>query len=361
MKVKFFDLTKQYNQIKNEVEKSTIEILLSGNYVSGRKVKEFEEKFAEYCGVKYCCAVNTGTAALDLAIKFFNFPPSSFAFTQPNSFIATTEALLYNYIQPDFLDIDGNGLINYKNYNKKFTFERHACNLPVNLYGNPFDTRKIVDNMFPIILDACQSHGALIDGQKIATLANVTCFSFYPGKNLGACGEGGALVTNNKDLYEFAIMMRSHGQPQKYHHDLIGYNYRMDEIQANILTIKLKYLEEWTEQRIEKAKRYNKNFQGSNVRFLDIDPKNRCVYHLYPVFIKHRNLIAATLSLADIETGIHYPIPIHLQKATQSFGYKKGDFPNAEQQADEELSLPLYPEITNDEIDYVCETLLKVL
>jgi dTDP-4-amino-4,6-dideoxygalactose transaminase len=359
MKVKFFDLQRQYSKIGSEIEKSTIEILRSGNYVSGNKVREFEEKFAEYCGVQYCCAVNTGTAALDLAIRFFQFNKNSHILTQSNSFIATTEAILYNNLFPDFLDVDENGLLNI-NLIPQNDY-RIMATVPVNLYGNPVDTRKIKNNRH-IILDACQSHGAKIDNIDITAFADVTCFSFYPGKNLGACGEGGALVTDKKDLYDFAIKMRSHGQPQKYIHDEIGYNYRLDEIQAAILTIKLKYLEEWTEKRIEIAKRYNKNLSGNNkIRTLQVNPNNRCVYHIFPVFVHNRDYIIQELLKSDIQTGIHYPIPIHLQEATKNLGYQDGQFPNVEIQSNQEISLPMYPELTNDEVDYVCEKLLEVI
>lgn len=359
MKVKYFDLQRQYAKIGSEIEKSTIEILRSGNYVSGKRVKEFEEKFAEHCGSQYCCAVNTGTSALDLAIRYFNFKKGSRILTQPNSFIATTEAIIYNGLVPDFIDVDDNGLLDV-NLVPKNDY-RIVGTIPVCLYGNPFDTRKLENNT-DIILDACQSHGAKINGMDITSFADVTCFSFYPGKNLGACGESGALVTDNKDIYDFAIMMRSHGQNKKYYHSEIGYNYRMDEIQAAILTIKLRYLEEWTELRIKKAKRYNKNLSGnSKIRTLQVGPNNRCVYHIFPIFIESRDLIAEKLNSAGIDTGIHYPIPIHLQEASKDLGYQDGYFPKAEEQSLQELSLPIYPEITNDEVDYVCEKLLEIV
>ena len=213
-----------------------------------------------------------------------------------------------------------------------------------------------------LINDAAQAHGAVLNGKKIASQIMLTCFSFYPGKNLGTCGEGGAVVTNSKQLYELMKCLSSHGQTRKYHHSLVGYNYRMSEIEAAALNIKLPYLDEWTDQRIEAAHRYRVNLsENKKVKMLQVKGNNRCVYHIFPIFIKNRNKVQAELLKEGVQSALHYPKPIHLQKAYQYLKHKRGDFPVAEKQASMELSLPMYPGITTKEIDYVCKKLEDIL
>lgn len=355
MKVKFLDLQRQYAKIGDEIEKAVLEVLRSGNYVCGKKVQEFEEKWAEFCGVKYCIAVNNGTSALDVAIKTWDLRIGSKILTSPNSFFATYEAIKNNNLASIFKDIDNTG-------NISFDCNQESVDgfLPVSLYGNPIDYTKInyENDSRPLIGDHCQSHGCKINNIPIDRFVDVGCYSFYAGKNLGACGEGGAIVTNNKDIYDFAKLYRSHGQPIKYYHDISGWNYRMDEVTAAVLLVKLKYLNEWNEKRANVAIRYFKNLSDKRIKFLYYTPFNKSNFHVLPVFVNNRDKIKETLFTNGIETNIHYPIPIHKQKG---YGGEEVPLPVTEWQASNELSLPIYPEITNDEIDYVSEKLIKAI
>lgn len=364
MNVKFLNLQKQQKKIKKRLMSEISNIIDKGAFVAGEKVKQFEENFSNYCGSKYCVATSSGTTALHVALSCYDVAGE--VITAPNSFIATSEAVSYcPNLKHKFVDVDSTSNIVFQKTLSSVT-KKTKILLPVSLYGNPCDlfslkTLSKTQNLI-LIHDAAQAHGALCGDKNISDYADLTCYSFYPGKNLGTSGEGGAVTTNSRRLYELMKCLINHGQSRKYHHALVGFNYRMSEIEAATLDIKLDYIEEWTEKRIRAAHRYKTNLaENKKIKFLRVKEGDRCVYHLFPIFIKNRNKIQEELKKEGIETALHYPKPIHLQRAYKNLKYQKGDFPVAEMQAASELSLPIYPEITQREIDYVCKKLNKIL
>lgn len=364
MKVKFLDLITQNSIVKDRFLKEVSSIVDSASFVAGKKTAEFEELFANYCGVKYAIAVSNGTTALHAALLGLDLKGE--VLTAPNSFIATSEAISHcPKLKHRFVDADSTGNMNFKKATESMTSDVVAV-LPTSLYGNPCDMTNYgllaKENNLVFLNDAAQAHGSLYRGFKTAQLAHVTCFSFYPGKNLGTCGEGGAVVTDSEELYNRIKCLVNHGQKAKYQHEIVGYNYRIGEIQAAMLSIKLEYIEEWNDKRIEVAKRYRNNLSGnSKIKLLEVKEGDKCVYHIFPVFIENRDSIKESLLKEGIETGIHYPTPIHLQNAYKHLNHREGDFPETEAQARTELSLPMFPELTENEIDYVSERLISLV
>jgi len=334
-----------------EIWKEVKEILGSGHYVSGNKEKEFEKEFAKYCGTKYAVGVNCGTSALILALTALGIKSGDEVITQPNTFVATVEAILFTGAKPVFVDI------NPETYNidvlkiEKAITKRTKAILPVHLYGAMADMSPIVKiakkyNLF-VVEDACQAHGAEYKDKKAGSIGNAGCFSFYPTKVLGSCGQGGAVTTNDKRLANKMKMLRDDGSYKKYYHSEVGFNFRLDEIQAAILKIKLRYLDQWIKVRQSKAKLYNQ------LLFNISHPES--VFYIYVIRIKNRNKLQAYLKSKGVATMIHYPVPVHLQKGYKFLGYKRGDFPKVEEVANEILSLPFYPEIKNRDIKYICK------
>lgn len=364
MNVKFLDLQKQNRQIKKKLMSEVSNIIDTCAFVSGKQVEQFEEKFAEYCNTKYCVATSSGTSALHAALYCCKYQGE--VLTAPNSFIATSEAISYcpNF-KHKFVDVNSTCGMDFESAVKAAGRKTRVI-LPTSLYGNPCDLMglKIIANQTNSILinDAAQAHGSFFNKKPIADFAHLTCFSFYPGKNLGTCGEGGAVVTNSKRFYELMKSFINHGQSKKYVHDIVGCNHRMSEIEAAALNIKLPLLDGWTEKRIEAAHRYRLNLSGNKkIKMMEVKEGNRCVYHIFPIFIRNRNSVQQEMLSEGVQTALHYPKPIHLQKAYKDLKHKRGDFPKAEKQASTELSLPMYPEITNREIDYVCKKLEKII
>lgn len=357
MNVKFIDFSRSHDSILEDITLGIRKIISTNKFIDGFYVQKFEEAFASYCGVKYCVALNSGTSALHLAIQVLknNNQP---VVTAANSFFATAEAIKYNNLPIQFSDID----FETANLDIKKLEKLNGIGglVPVSLYGNPCEIEKITEiaknNKAFVVHDACQAHGAEHKGQPIAKFSDITCYSFYPSKNLGAFGEGGAIVTDNENLYLEIKNLKAHGQTERYVHHRIGYNYRMDEIQGFVLLEKLKKLEEWNEQRIYAAKRYNNNLKNNKtVKTLEVKKHDKCVYHLYPIFIKNRNELISYLNLYGIETGLHYPIPLHKQNALNM----NCVLPSTELSCSQEISLPIFPGIRNHEIDYICEAINK--
>ena len=349
------DLKRQYESIKEEINGAIIRVLERGNFILGEEVSKFEEEFSSYCNVKYGIGVASGTDALTLAIRALGIGRGDEVITVPNTFIATVDAIVRNGAKPVFVDIDEESYnIDVNKIEEKITKNTRAV-IPVHMYGQPADMDPILDiaeanNMY-VIEDASQAHGAEYKGKKVGSLGDIAAFSFYPSKNLGAVGDAGIIVTNNEELADKIRVLRNYGQRKKYYHDFIGYNSRLDEIQAAVLRVKLKYLDVWNEKRRELAKIYNEQF--SDVR--EIKPPiemdyAKHVYHLYVIRCKNRDELRQYLKSKGISTGIHYPIPIHLQEAYKYLGYRSGDFPITEKYADEILSLPMFPELTKEEI-----------
>jgi dTDP-4-amino-4,6-dideoxygalactose transaminase len=364
-RVPYFDLVRQYDQIRDEVLAAIDRACTSAQFVLGDEVARFEEEFANYCGVRHCVALNTGTSALHLALLAGGVQPGDEVVTSPNTFIATAEAISYTGARPVFADIRAEtGNIDPAAVESVIT-ERTGAIIPIHLYGRPADLDTILDiaarHSVPVIEDASQAHGASHRGKRVGGFGLAAAFSFYPAKNLGAYGEGGALTTNDDAVAELARMLRDHGSKKRYHHDAVGFNYRMDGFQGAILRIKLRRLEEWTMRRQELAALYRDLLAGTNVDLPEDDPDNECVNYVFVVYVDNRDSVQAALENRGIGTGIHFPIPLHLQKAYADLGYERGDFPLAEDACDRTLSLPIFPELTPAQVQHVAAALTDVV
>jgi dTDP-4-amino-4,6-dideoxygalactose transaminase len=359
--VPFVDLKKQYDSIKPEIDAAIAGVIEKTAFVGGAVVKDFEDAFARYCGVDYCVGLANGTDALFMALRALDIGPGDEVITVANSFIATSEAITMAGARVVFADINPRTYtIDVERLREKITPRTKAV-IPVHLYGQPADMDAIValarQHGLYVIGDAAQAHGALYHGTPIAKQADITCFSFYPGKNLGAYGDGGAIVTNNEAWALRARMLANHGRTKKYDHDLEGVNSRLDGLQAAILGVKLRYLDEWTEKRRTNAYRYNKALQGSGVVTpVEIDDV-RAVYHLYVVRVPSgaREQLQADLATHGISSGIHYPIALPYLNAYKYLGHTPADFPESLKAAGEILSLPMFPELTEEQVNYVAD------
>ncbi|MCK1475724.1 DegT/DnrJ/EryC1/StrS family aminotransferase [Bradyrhizobium sp. 197] len=361
MSIPFLDLKAQYSQIKPEIDAALARVVSSGHFVLGPEVTAFEGHFANYCRTAHCRAVNSGTSALHLALLAAGVGPGDEVITVSMTFVATTAAILYSGARPVFVDVDpvtwtmDPGLI------EAAITPRTKAIVPVHLHGLMADMDPIMAiarrHGLVVIEDAAQAHGAEYRERRAGSIGDLGCFSFYPGKNLGAYGEGGALVTDRPDLARRVSLLRDWGQEAKYDHIIPGYNYRMDEIQSAILTVKMDYIERWTEARRSLAERYDALL--SDLPFARPQPPRytRHVYHVYAVRLQRRDDALTLLRDAGIGSGIHYPVPVHLQRAYAELGYRAGDFPVTEMLANELLSLPIYPEMLLEQADEVVSTL----
>ncbi|MBY5826751.1 DegT/DnrJ/EryC1/StrS family aminotransferase [Rhizobium leguminosarum] len=360
--IPFLDIKAQYQSIKGEIDAAVLGVLASGQYVLGDEVAHFEQEFADYCNVKHAIAVNTGTSALHLALLAAGVGPGDEVITVPFTFVATVSAICYTGARPVFVDVEPVTLtMDPAEVEAKITPRTKAI-VPVHLYGQMADMDAIKAiaerHGIPVIEDACQAHGAQYKGHRAGSIGLSGCFSFYPGKNLGACGEGGMVVTNDDDQAKTMRMLRDWGQEQRYHHLLKGFNYRMDAIQGAILRVKLRHLEAWTEARRTHARRYSSLLAGSTVLMIPVEASDRRhVYHVYAIRSRDRDGLQRLLSAEGIPSGLHYPIPVHLQKAHADLGYQAGDFPVSETAAREVLSLPIYPEMPVRHVDQVVAAL----
>ena len=358
MKVPFLDLKAHHAPLVGQFDRAIREVIDSSAFAGGPFVEGFEEEFAAYCGSEYAIGVGNGTDALWLTLLALGIGPGDEVITVPNTFIATAEAITYCNARPVFVDVDENTFtMNPAELNKVLTAKTKAI-IPVHLFGQPADMDPILEfarahGLF-VIEDAAQAHGAEYRGRKAGTLGDAGCFSFYPGKNLGAFGEAGAVVTNNVELQEKIQVLRDHGQTQKYYHTLVGWNCRMDGIQAAILSIKLRHLEEANRLRRERALQYHQAFRRIEAVATPFEADYaQHVYHVYAIRVQERDEVRRYLEEKGIGCGVHYPIPIHLQEAYRSRGYAAGAFPIAESLAEEFLSLPMFPELTEEQAEYV--------
>jgi dTDP-4-amino-4,6-dideoxygalactose transaminase len=359
--IPFLDLKAQYAVIKNEVEPVVLRILESGGYILGPEVEAFEQEFAAYCASPHGVALNSGTSALHLALLAAGIGPGDEVITTPFTFVATASAICNAGARPVFVDIRRDSMtIDPERIEAAITPRTRAL-LPVHLYGQPADMDPILDiarrHGLLVIEDAAQAHGAEYKGRRAGSMGDFGCFSFYPGKNLGACGEGGLTVARDAAHAKKIRMLRDWGQERKYEHVLPGFNFRMDAIQGAILRIKLRRLEEWTEGRRAAAKRYARLLENSGVAIPAEMSYARHVYHVYAIRTDDRRGLQEALTAEQIQSGIHYPIPVHLQPAYASLGYRAGDFPEAEAAAREVLSLPMFPELTEEQQARVAEVL----
>ena len=355
--VPFVDLKAQYRSIKSEIDAAIASVLESGQFVLGDEVTAFEAEFAAYCDARFGIAVNSGTSALHLALLAANIGPGDEVITVPFTFAATVAAICYTDARPVFVDIEPESYnMDVDQLEGAITKQTKAI-LPVHLYGQPADMDPILAiarrHGLVVIEDAAQAHGAEYKGRRVGAIGDLGCFSFYPGKNLGAYGEGGMVTTNNPDYAKTIRMLRDWGQARKYEHALRGYNYRMDGLQGAILRVKLRHLEAWTEARRENALRYNELLSGDGVQIPHQMAYARHVYHIYAIRTSHRQALQQGLRVKGIETGIHYPIPVHLQEAYSELGFRSGSFPCSERAAEQVLSLPMFGELTEAQLENV--------
>jgi len=367
MKVPFVDLQIQYYNLSSEINQRLLKAVGSCHFILGENVEKFEQEFADYCGVKFAVGTSSGTDALFLALLSLGIGKGDEVITPANTFIATVLAIHYTGAKPVLVDIDE------ETYNldiekvKAAITEKTKAVLPVHLYGQPVDLEPLLalakEYNLKIAEDACQAHGAQYRGRKVGGFGDASAFSFYPGKNLGAYGDAGIVVTNGINIKEKLLMLRDYGQKQKYQHLVKGYNARLDTIQAEILRVKLKHLDKWNEARRKNAQIYTSLLNGLAGDILT--PKEmswaRHVWHLYVIRVKRRDELQKYLRESEVFAGIHYPVSIHLQPAFSDLGYKKGDFPITEKVADEILSLPMYPELKEEQIEYVVKKIKEFL
>lgn len=362
MNIPFLDLKAQYKQIELEVVPAVTEAMQNGAFIGGPQVTGFEEEFAAFCDSGYCIGVGSGTDALRFALMSAGIAPGDEVITVPNTFIATTEAISQVGARPVFVDIKEDTCnIDPEKIEACITTKTRAI-IPVHLYGQPADMdaiQQIADKRnLAVIEDACQAHGALFKGKKAGSMGIAGCFSFYPGKNLGAFGEAGAVVTQDEAMAQKIRMIRDHGQEKKYYHLIEGFNGRLDAIQAAVLRIKLKHLQEWTQARQRNARYYNELLSG--IPGISIPTEAdfaKSVYHLYVIHTDKRDALQQHLNQNGIATGLHYPLPLHLQAAYKHLGYSQGDFPVTENSAARLLSLPMFPELTQDQINYIAASI----
>ena len=355
--IPFADLQSQYRGIKTEIDAAIGRVLDSAQFILGDEVAAFERDFAQYCQASETVAVNSGTSALHLALLAAGIGPGDDVITVPFTFVATVSAIGYTGARAVFVDIEPEYFtIDSAKIEAAITPRTRAI-IPVHLYGQPADMDPILEiarhHRLAVIEDAAQAHGAEYHGRRCGSLAEIAAFSFYPGKNLGAYGEGGAVTTTRADVAKTCRTLRDWGQEKRYEHRLKGFNYRMDGIQGAILRVKLRHLEAWTEKRRQVAAWYAEMLDPESVRQPKARPGCRHVYHVFAVRADDRDTLRDVLGTQGIQTGIHYPIPVHLQPAHADLGYRAGDFPNAEAAAREVLSLPLFPEMTHEQVEVV--------
>jgi dTDP-4-amino-4,6-dideoxygalactose transaminase len=361
MRIPFVDLKSQYEAIKEEIDEAIAGVIKETAFVGGEYVKRFEEEFAGFCRAKYCIGVGNGTDALFVALKVLGVGKGDEVLTAANSFIATSEAITMTGARVVFVDCDPQTYnIDVKKIPSAITPQTKAI-IPVHLYGQPADMvtlqRIAKEYGFFLIEDAAQAHGAEINGQRVGSFGEIAGFSFYPGKNLGAYGDAGAIVTDDEELAIRCRMIGNHGRVKKYDHDFEGVNSRLDGLQAAILSVKLKHLEDWTQQRRKVADIYKEFLHDSEV-IIPVEAVGvKHVYHLYVVRVPRRNAIQAVLKEKGIDTGIHYPIALPNLRAYNYLGYKPADFPTATEYSKEILSLPMYPELGRSQIEYICQHL----
>ena len=358
MKVPFLDLKAHHAPFIEKFDRAIREVIESSAFAGGPFVEKFEEEFAAFCGSSSAIAVGNGTDALWLSLLGLGIGEGDEVITVPNTFIATAEAITYCKARPVFVDVDPNTFtMNPAELEKSLT-EKTKAIIPVHLFGQPADMDPILEfaraNGLFVVEDAAQAHGAEYKGRKAGTMGDAGCFSFYPGKNLGAFGEAGAIVTDDPELRKQIQMLRDHGQSRKYYHTLMGWNCRMDGIQAAVLSIKLRHLDEANSLRRKHATEYSQALAGIDEVLTPFEAMYaRHVYHVYAIRVQERDVIARNLQEKGVGCAVHYPVPIHLQEACRNLGYKKGAFPIAESLADQFLSLPMFPELTKEQIEYV--------
>ena len=361
MKIPLIDLKAQFINIEDEIRAAIDKVLESGQYILGQEVQNFEEKFADYCGAEFGVAVNSGTSALHLALLAAGIGPGDEVITVSATFVATVAAIRYTGAKAVMVDVDEQTLTMDIDQLEAAITPASKAILPVHLYGHPAKMIEINEiarrHKLQVIEDAAQAHGAEIKGNRIGGFGDYACFSFYPSKNLGAMGEGGMILTSNAENAARLRMLRDWGQSQKYHHDILGFNYRMDGFQGAILGAKLNHLDKWVEQRRAIAEAYTKLISNEKLRLPFELEGNRHAYYVYVLRSEQRDKLIAHLNKLEIGTGIHYPHPVHLEAAFKDLAYKAGDFPISEKSANEVLSIPIFPEMSMEQVEIVAEAI----
>lgn len=355
--IPFVDLAAQHRALRPELDAVIGAAFDSGRFVLGETVEAFEREFAAYCGVRHAVGVGSGTGALHLALLAAGVGPGHEVVTVPLTFVATVAAICYTGARPVFVDVDPRTFTLDVEALEAAVTPRTRAIVPVHLYGQAADMDPILTvarrHGLAVVEDAAQAHGARYRGRPVGGLGDLGCFSFYPSKNLGACGEGGIVVTSSDEHAEVLRRLRDHGQARKYEHLLIGYNERLDALQAAVLRVKLRHLPEWNRRRQALAALYDSLLQGAGVQTPEVAAGRDHVYHLYVVRSAHREALQRSLAARGVGTGIHYPVPVHLQPAFRSLGHDPGDFPVAEACAQSVLSLPMYPELSPPQVEEV--------
>lgn len=356
--IPFLDLHAQYQSIRGEITAAIEQVLDSTSFVGGPFVEQFEQEFARFCGCDHAVAVSSGTSALWMTLICLGIGTGDEVITVPNSFIATAEAISLCGARPVFVDVEENSCTLDPGLLDAALTPNTKAIIPVHLFGQAADMDPIMAfakrHGIVVIEDACQAHGALYKSKPVGSIGEAACFSFYPGKNLGAYGEAGAVTTNNAELARAIAMMRDHGQSRKYYHRMIGWNGRMDGIQGAVLGVKLKHLALWNENRRRHAALYHDLLHGQEEIMLPVEKEYaRHIYHIYAIRVGNRDRVLARLTERGVGCGIHYPLPIHLQEAYAPAGQKRGSFPVAERSAERLLSLPMYPELDDEQIERV--------
>ena len=365
MKVPFLDLKSEYAELRDEILPALDRICRESAFVQGPEVEAFEKEFAAFCGTKHCVALSSGTAALHLGLLALGVQPGDEVITTPNTFLATAEAITYCGASPVLVDIDPATANIDANLIERAVTRRTRAIIPVHLYGRPADMDSIrsiaARHDLRVLEDAAQAHGARYRGAMVGSLGNAAAFSFYPTKNLGAYGEGGALTTNDDLIAQFARAARSHGQTARYAHEFVGYNYRMQGFQGAVLRIKLRHLNAWTEKRRAIAREYRRILQNARIDLPVDDPRDECVYHQFVIYVNSRCSVIAKLAEKEIDTAVHYPTPVHLQPAYASLGDPAGTYPLAERACDRVLSLPLFPGMSEEQVRHVADSVLEIV
>lgn len=365
MKIKFFDLIREDSEIVSDIRQAIEIVVNSSDFVLGEEVKKFEEEFASYLNIKHVITCGSGTDALFLSIKALGIGEGDEVILPAFTFIATVLAVSNNSAKPVLVDIDPlTHSIDVGKIEAVITPNTKAI-IPVHLYGNPADMDKILSiakkHKLLVIEDAAQAHGATYRGKKAGTMGDLGCFSFYPSKNLGAYGDGGAITTNNDKLAEKLRLLKNYGQPKKYFSKIKGFNSRLDSIQAAILRVKLKKLDENNKERRKNALLYKELLKNIDIKIPLETSDSKSVYHIFPVLVNKRDLLIKELRKKGVNTLIHYPIPIHLQESYVELGYRKGDFSVSERVARTTLSLPMYSKLTEKEIRFICKQTKTIL
>jgi dTDP-4-amino-4,6-dideoxygalactose transaminase len=365
LEVPYLDLKAQYQSIKPEIDAALARVFDTCQFVLGSEVAAFERDFAAYCGTAECIALNSGTSALHLALLAAGVGPGDEVITVPFTFVASVAAVLYAGAKPVLVDIDPRSFTLDPAAIESAITPRTKVILPVHLYGQAADMDPIMEiarrRGLVVIEDAAQAHGAKYKGRPVGGIGDLGCFSFYPGKNLGAYGEGGAVTTSNSGHADAIRMLRDWGQDRKYHHRLRGYNYRMEGFQGAVLGVKLRHLDRWTAARRAVVRSYNQWFADCDVEIPQEMAWGEHVYHVYTLRVNDRDRVQAALTAAGVQTGIHYPVPVHLQPAYSDLGYGAGAFPHSERAARQVLSLPLYPELSSPAVAHVAQALRKAV